>query len=214
MSSTYLDILKDRLYTFPTDSRLRRGSQTVLLEIVTALAKLMAPILSFTAEEIWQMLPEDSRGKVKSVHMAEFPVPPKVSQSPDLEKEWKYLLNIRVLAQMALEKKRREKVIGSSLEAKVKIQVEKADKYDLLKKHEADLPALFIVSEVEIDPLESFSIENYESTDCIFSPLFGVAISVEKPNGKKCERCWNIRTDVGKQADHPTICGRCVEAVV
>ncbi len=211
MSSTYLDILKDRLYTFPADSRLRRGSQTVLLETVTALAKLMAPILSFTAEEIWQELSDSKQkgAKLGSVHLAEFPDVPAVFANPDLPSTWNYLFQVRRVVQSGLEKKRRDKVIGSSLEAKVVLRTIELH-YGLLKRYQDDLPALFIVSHVEVEPIAEISEKNHECVDTGLS----LVIDVVKAEGTKCDRCWNIRTDVGRQANHPTLCGRCVEALV
>jgi isoleucyl-tRNA synthetase len=209
MSATYLDILKDRLYTFPADSVLRRGSQTVLLEIVTGLATLMAPILSFTAEEIWQTL-ATTHGQIiprLSVHMADFPDPIPIQNETRLEKNWKELLNVRNLVLGVLEKKRREKEIGSSLEAKVRITVPQAHQYDMLKFYRAELPTLFIVSQVEIHLDENWGQQNLAS-----EPL-GYLFNVTKAEGKKCDRCWNIRQDVGLQAQHPTLCGRCLEAL-
>jgi isoleucyl-tRNA synthetase len=211
MSSTYLDILKDRLYTFPANSPLRRGSQTVLFEIVTALAKLMAPILSFTAEEIWQVLP-DSKLKGSnpgSVHLAEFPEAPTVFANPDLHTTWDYLFQVRKVVQGALEKKRRDKVIGSSLEAKVVLQATEP-KCALLKGYLDDLPAFFIVSCVEVKPVA----EVKEKDDELVDISLGLIIDVVKAEGAKCDRCWNIRNDVGAQAQHPTLCGRCVGALV
>ncbi len=214
MSATYLDILKDRLYTFPADSPLRRGSQTVLLEIVTALAKLMAPILSFTGEEIWQVLPEETRREGISVHTTEFPVPPKIIQDSRFEKRWKDLLSIRVLAQMALEVKRREKIIGSSLEAKVRIQAE-GDRYQELDRFKAELPTLFIVSQVEVEKVVDATNSDIESSDVPMAVLLPglISITVGKADGQKCDRCWNIRNDVGSDSQHPTLCGRCLEAI-
>ncbi len=209
MSATYLDILKDRLYTFPADSALRRGSQTVLLEIVTGLAKLMAPILSFTAEEIWQSLAA-THGQViprLSVHMADFPDPIPIPNEERLGKNWKELLKVRNLVLGVLEKKRREKEIGSSLEAKVCIMAPQAQQYDMLNFYRAELPTLFIVSQVEIQLDENWGQQNVAS-----EPL-GYLFKVTKAEGTKCDRCWNIRQDVGLHAQHPTLCGRCVEAL-
>ena len=210
MSATYLDILKDRLYTFPANSPLRRGSQTVFLEIVTALAKLMAPILSFTAEEIWQVLPESQRGdnQVKSIHMADFPVAPVVFQHSEKQAAWGYLLKVRSAVQLALEKKRREKVIGSSLEAKVSIQALNPH-VALLQQYLLDLPALFIVSCVDVSPTSSLTATDEWFVD---SGL-GLSIGVSQAEGTKCDRCWNVRQDVGGQPAHPALCGRCVEAI-
>ena len=212
MSSTYLDILKDRLYTFPTDSRLRRGSQTVLFEIVTALAKLMAPILSFTAEEIWQVLPEDSGqkgSKLSSVHLAEFPEGLTIFTNPELHATWEYLFQVRKVVQGALEKKRRDKVIGSSLEAKVVLQATEP-KCGLLARYLDELPALFIVSCVVVEPI----VEIVEKDHELVEKSLALGINVVKADGTKCDRCWNIRNDVGKEAGHPTLCSRCVEALV
>ena len=210
MSATYLDILKDRLYTFPSDSRLRRGSQTVILEIVTSLAKLMAPILSFTAEEIWQVLPESNTKSPASdsVHLAEFPVAPTVFADAERQASWDYLFQVRKVVQGALEKKRREKVIGSSLEGKVMLQATEPNS-GLLKRYQDDLPALFIVSQVEVTPISEIVENDHELADS----NLGLIIDVVKAEGSKCDRCWNIRNDVGGQAEHPTLCGRCVEAV-
>jgi isoleucyl-tRNA synthetase len=210
MSATYLDILKDRLYTFPANSPLRRGSQTVLFEIATALAKLMAPILSFTAEEIWQVLPDSKQkgSKLGSVHLAEFPEAPTVFANPDFHTTWDYLFQVRKAVQGALEKKRRDKVIGSSLEAKVILQATEPT-CALLKRYLEDLPALFIVSCVEVEPIA----EVQEKDDELVDSSLGLIINVVKADGAKCDRCWNIRNDVGGQSQHPTLCGRCVEAV-
>ena len=125
MSSTYLDMLKDRLYTFPKNSPLRRGSQRVLLDIVVALSKLMAPILSFTGEELWRALPANSRdgGSHSSVHLAPFPECIPVPGQEELEATWKYLLGVRTVVLGALEQQRRDKIIGSSLEAQVTLYV-------------------------------------------------------------------------------------------
>ena len=156
MSATYLDILKDRLYTFPQNSSIRRGSQMVLCEIAVTLAKLLAPILSFTAEEIWGMLPSAARGnpEVSSIHLTSFSSPPAVTDPQRLDEKWTYLLSVRTLVQGSLERQRREKVIGSSLEARVDLYTD-ADHFPLLQEYESDLPALFIVSQVIHPPTDT-----------------------------------------------------------
>jgi isoleucyl-tRNA synthetase len=209
MSATYLDILKDRLYTFPANSPLRRGSQTVLLEIVTALAKLMAPILSFTAEEIWQTLAANHKEFLPalSVHMAKFPDAILIKDHERLEENWKELMKVRTLVLGVLEIQRREKKIGSSLEAKVSITVPDVKRYAILEFYRSDLPTLFIVSQVDIKLDQNWGQDNPQ-----FDPL-GYMFNVTKADGAKCDRCWNIRQDVGSQAQHPTLCGRCVEAL-
>ena len=203
MSAVYLDVLKDRLYTFRQDSHLRRGSQAVLYEVLTVLSKLMAPILSFTAEEIWRILPEASRKNLEgmSIHLATFP-----SADPFFDDEmevkaldtvWKGLLDVRTLVQSELEKRRQEKVIGSSLEAMVELYTDQAN-YDFLKRYGTDLPSLFIVSQVNL---------------CLDKSAQAIRVVIKKANGMKCERCWNYRPAVGTVPDHPTLCDRCVEAI-
>ena len=202
LSSVYLDILKDRLYTFRADSPLRRGSQTVLFEIVVVMTKLMAPVLSFTAEEIWRTLAAQPGGRlgVSSVHLSAFPEVQLQWQDADLAQRWEQLLEVRVVVQAALEDQRRDKVIGSSLEADVQIKAN-PERYKLLEQYVKDLPTIFIVSRVELSEVHNLP----------HKPDF-VAI-VSKAKSKKCERCWNYREAVGEDATHPTLCDRCVEAV-
>ncbi|TRZ98645.1 MAG: isoleucine--tRNA ligase, partial [Nitrospiraceae bacterium] len=202
LSSVYLDILKDRLYTFRADSPLRRGSQTVLYEIVVSMTKLMAPVLSFTAEEIWRTLAAQPGGRlgVSSVHLSVFPEVQPQWQDADLSERWEQLLEVRVVVQAALEDQRRDKVIGSSLEADVLIRAN-PERYELLERYVKDLPAVFIVSRVELSKVH----------DRPHKPDFEAIVS--KAKSKKCERCWNYREAVGEDPTHPTLCERCVEAV-
>ncbi|GIW54265.1 MAG: isoleucine--tRNA ligase [Nitrospiraceae bacterium] len=202
LSAVYLDILKDRLYTFRKDSPLRRGSQTVLFDVLVALTKLMAPILSFTAEEIWRMLPEAARREAgaDSVHLASFPEAHPKWKDEALAQRWERLLEIRTRVQAELELKRRDKIIGASLEARVILQAN-PDAYSLLKKYEQDLPTLFIVSQVEVEEVHHLPQQS------------DVVVTVVKAEGEKCERCWNYRPAVGTFPDHRTLCDRCVEAI-
>lgn len=200
LSAVYLDILKDRLYTFRADSPLRRGSQTVLFEIVVAMTKLMAPVLSFTAEEIWRTLAAQPgrRFGVSSVHLSAFPEVQPQWQDVALAQRWERLLGYRTQVQGVLEGSRRDKVIGSSLEATVELRAD-ADAYEFLQPYQNDLTTLFIVSQVKL--IASGEVK---------SPL---AIAATKSSFGKCERCWNYRDAVGKDRSHPTLCERCVEAV-
>ena len=200
LSSVYLDILKDRLYTFRADSPLRRGSQTVLFEIVMAMTKLMAPVLSFTAEEIWRTLAAQPGGRlgVSSVHLSAFPEVQPQWQDAALAQRWERLLGYRTQVQGVLEGSRRDKTIGSSLEAAVELRAD-ADTYEFLQPYQKDLTTLFIVSQVEL-------IANGDAK----IPL---VVTATRSSFGKCERCWNYRDAVGKHADHPTLCDRCVEAV-
>ena len=201
MSAVYLDILKDRLYTFRADSPARRSSQTVLLEITLAVTKLMAPILSFTADEVWRSLSGQFGAalEAESVHLSAFPRPEPDWQDAGLAKRWDRLLQVRTTVQAALEEQRRSKVIGSSLEAVVEIQAN-PDTYEFLKAYERELSSLFIVSATKLTPAAIQA-----QTD--------VVVTVSKATAKKCERCWNYREAVGSNAAHPSLCDRCVEAV-
>jgi isoleucyl-tRNA synthetase len=214
LSAVYLDILKDRLYTFKKDDRSRRSSQTVMLEILVAMTKLMAPILSFTADEIWRMLPGSLRGDghVFSVHLSPFPeIGPNWFTDPELAQRWDDLLHVRSQVQAKLEEKRREKVIGSSLEAKVIVYAQQTSPalYDFLKRDEDFLPTLFIVSQVELHGVDQLPMK----ADNLQDLADGIEVEVVKADGAKCERCWNYRPAVGTFKDHPTLCDRCVEAV-
>jgi isoleucyl-tRNA synthetase len=183
----------------------------VFLEIVTALTKLMAPVMSFTADEIWRTLPECQRkleGAVApleggspdlfSVHMTQFPTDHLEWQDPKLAQRWERLLSYRDRVQGVLEVTRREKVIGSSLEAAVELRAN-AEDYAFLKSFEQDLPTVFIVSQVKL----------VAGSD-LKAPL---TITATKSSFGKCERCWNYREAVGKDTTHPTLCDRCMEAI-
>jgi isoleucyl-tRNA synthetase len=200
LSAVYLDILKDRLYTFRADSPLRRGSQTVLYEIILAVTKLMAPVLSFTAEEIWRSLAAQMAGALdaNSVHLTQFPDARPQWQDATLAQRWERLLAYRTLVQGVLEVSRRDKTIGSSLEAAVELQAA-ADDLAFLKAYERDLPTVFIVSQVKL-------VAGGDAQ----SP---VSVVASKSSFSKCERCWNYREAVGQNEQHPTLCDRCVEAV-
>jgi isoleucyl-tRNA synthetase len=209
LSAVYLDILKDRLYTFRADSPLRRGSQTVLFDIVMALTKLIAPVLSFTADEIWRALrPQLGEGGHKSVHLAMFPEANPQWADEKLAQRWEYLLSVRTVVQAALEWKRKDKAIGASLEAKVTLRAV-PEKHSLLLKYEQDLLSLFIVSQVELQKTSELSFENSLALDTSLE----ISVDIDKADGLKCERCWNYRPAVGTFKDHPTLCDRCVEAV-
>ena len=199
MSAIYLDVLKDRLYTFRKDSPARRASQRVLHETVLALTKLMAPLLTFTAEEIWDSLPESQR-EAPSVHLAAFPQADPRYKNAELEQRWERLLKVRGAVQAELEIKRREKLIGAPLEAKVVLQAD-PEMYGFLQPYAHDLPGLFIVSQVELKNVDQMPHDP------------GFAVDVVKADGTKCVRCWNYRPAVGANAAHPELCDRCVDAV-
>lgn len=190
LSNRYFDILKDRLYIFAPKSRDRIAAQTAIYEIAEKLTRLMAPILVFTADEAWENLPGT---RPASVHIAEFPAAAG-RQDSELLARWEKIFDIRDEVLKTLEDARNEKLIGSSLEAKVVLSAP-AESFALLKQYEADLRYIFIVSQVELSEGDSLKV------------------AVEKADGEKCERCWNYSTRVGDAAKYPTACERCVEAL-
>ncbi|MDR2350620.1 MAG: class I tRNA ligase family protein, partial [Deltaproteobacteria bacterium] len=197
LSSFYLDILKDRLYTFKASDPARRSSQTVIWTILSAATRLMAPILSFTAEEIWSHLPETSP-KPESVFLAPFPEADPLWENPKLRGEMESLTAIRSLANKALEEARRAKTIGSSLDAKLLVEA-RGDALELLRKREKLLPELFIVSKVEL-------AEGGKA-----SPEEPVVITVGECEDPKCPRCWNRRPEVPR--DGSGVCDKCRKAL-
>jgi isoleucyl-tRNA synthetase len=202
LSARYFDIIKDRLYTAAPRSLARRSAQTALYSIADALARLLAPILVFTADEIWENLPPVSEGNARpaSVHLAEFPGAREDAVDEELLKRWEQLFEVRDVVLRALEEARMAKVIGSSLEARVEIAAS-GDTYRLLKRYLDDLRYIFIVSQVELT----------ESADGAAGD--GVDVKVARAEGQKCERCWNYSTRVGESTRYPTACERCVEAL-
>ena len=210
MSSFYLDILKDRLYTFRKDSLQRRAAQWVLKQILVSMTKLMAPVLSFTAEEIWEQIRKSeacSGGKnmEESVFLSEFPAAG--HRDPALEEKWARIISVRNEVNKALEIKRQERMIGNSLEAKVTLYVQE-DIFALLKDYAGFLPVLFIVSQAEMKRWEDAQKEipegAYESGE-----VKGLIVSVQTAEGEKCRRCWTRSVTVGTMPGAPDICDRC-----
>lgn len=199
MSSFYLDVLKDRLYCSKVDSRERRSGQTALYEILLALVKLFVPVLPFTTEEIWGYLLLINGRLEKSIHLSRFPsVNPQYCDT-QLADQWEKLLTVRDEVNKSLEEARRNKQIGSSLEAEVVVFV-RGKLLEILRKYELLLPTLFIVSRVRLE--EGVNIEAPE-----------IKVSINNAPGRKCERCWNYRESVGENQAHPTICERCWKAL-
>ncbi|HEY8716879.1 MAG TPA: class I tRNA ligase family protein, partial [Candidatus Acidoferrum sp.] len=209
LSSFYFDVLKDRLYTKAPRSNSRRSAQTAIWKITSAVVRLLAPILVFTTEEIWRSLPKDAQG-VPSVHQAEFAEADALASgiSKAAAEQWSRLAQVRSAVLVSLEQARAAKAIGGGLEAKVKLHAsgEAAGLQELLQAHRDALPALFIVSQVDV---ESSAPEGATLSET----LPGVAIKIERADGKKCERCWNYSTHVGENARYPTVCERCTAAL-
>jgi len=209
LSALYFDVLKDRLYTKARKNKSRRSAQTAVWKIADALVRLAAPVLVFTAEEIWKHLPKTA-GAPESVHQAVFPeaVALACGIAAREAERWERLAQVRSAVLLALEQARASKAIGGGLEAKVRLHAnaKAPGLQELLREKGSLLPALFIVSQVVVDPRESDGLVPSET-------LPGLAVKIERADGKKCERCWNYSSHVGENARYPTVCERCSEAL-
>jgi isoleucyl-tRNA synthetase len=205
LSGFYLDVLKDRLYTSPPHSAARRSAQTVMHMVLDSIAKIMAPILAFTAEEIWQFMP-DRKDKTPSIHLASLPQVVEALKDEALADRWEFLLNVRAEVNKALEEARAQKRIGHSLDASVALGAE-GDIYESLYPFSEDLRSIFIISKASLVKGQNGS-DSYVSNE-----IEGLSIRVEPAAGSKCERCWMHDSAVGESSEHPTICGRCQTAL-
>ncbi len=202
LSAFYFDVLKDRLYISAPKSRGRRSAQTAIWKIGEALVRLLAPIMSFTCEEIWGYLPKIA-GREESVHLAHFPSPGEIvaegdfksGEKSNFDENWATLRSVRDEVLKALEEARNNKLIGTGLEAQVLITAPDP-LYSVLKRHEGQLRYLFIVSAVSL-------------TEGSGNGASGLRVEVKKADGQKCERCWNYSTRVGEDKNYPTVCERC-----
>jgi isoleucyl-tRNA synthetase len=206
LSSFFFDILKDRLYTFAANSPERRSAQTAIWRIADSLLRLLAPVLVFTSEEIWKHFPKQA-GAAESVHMLDSMAPEKISAGFDAKKaeNWTKLSSVRTEVLKSLETARNAKEIGVALEARVVLSAE-GELFNLLKQYSRWLPALFIVSQVEVVPGPVSGAKDSEG-------MPGLAILIKRADGKKCERCWNYSTQVGASTVFPTVCERCLPVV-
>ncbi len=209
LSAFYFDILKDRLYTAPAGSVRRRAAQTTLYRIADALVRVVAPLLSFTADEVWTHLPAPHL-REKSVHLAKYVSPADLRAGLSAEhlqrlENWPRLIALREEVLKALEVARQEKFIGGSLEARVVLVRRSGDLQPLVEEYRDFLRYLFIVSQVEITPQ---AVEGAAATG-----LAGLSVKIEKAAGQKCDRCWNYSEQVGKDQRYPTVCERCSAAL-
>ena len=195
LSAFYVDVTKDRMYTLGARSQERRSTQTTMYLICDGLARLLAPILPVTADQLWLHLPGE---RSPSVHLEEFP---RVERflSPDLVGTWERLLRVREQVTAALEQKRKDKVIGSPLEARV-VLTASGPVAALLEQHRAQLPMLFIVSDLALH------VGSPDGPDT-------VQVEVEKAPGVKCARCWRYVAATRSEPDFAGICDRCVDAL-
>lgn len=202
LSATYLDILKDRLYTAPPQSLARRSAQSAMYRILDELTRMIAPILTFTAEEIWEQMPGE---REQSVHVALFPAVEMALVDAELDETYQKLWQVRSEVAKALEIARAEKLIGNSLEARVCVEIDNVEYRPLLEKYASQLPTLFIVSAVKLAQVSAAAY--------VAEKVAGLKIQVERAAGEKCERCWNYFPNVGDDPAHPTICARCLQAL-
>jgi isoleucyl-tRNA synthetase len=198
LSSFYLDVLKDRLYADAKDSVSRRSAQTVLTAVLTALVRLVAPILAFTAEEIWQFTPEAIRGSARSVHLAGWPEVPEVTEhgaeADALRAAYAVVLEAREVVTKALEEARHEKVVGKSQEASVRLTAPPEAFAVLAERGVEGLAEMFIVANVDLEEGDAFEVD------------------ISPASGAKCPRCWNYRV-LGVNAAHPDVCVRCASVL-
>ncbi|VBB06181.1 isoleucine-trna ligase [Lucifera butyrica] len=206
LSAVYLDILKDRVYTAVPDSPERRAAQTVMYEVLNTLVIMLAPVLTFTTEEVWQYMPKNG-SMPESVQLAAWPAAHPEYLDPALEAKWSQLLLLRGEITKALETARRDKVIGHSLDAAVDLYAGEAE-YKQLSAVVNDLANILIVSRVNLlrqdaaVPSGAYQAEN-----------MALAVHVSPAGGAKCERCWTYSETVGQDPHHQTLCKRCGDVV-
>jgi isoleucyl-tRNA synthetase len=197
LSAFYVDIMKDTLYTLAPNSAQRRSSQTAMYEAAETLARLLAPVMPFTAEEVWAHLPK-MKNRAESVHLAAFPQADESKISAERDVDWERLFKVRDAVAVALERARAAKQIGKSLEARVHLRPDSDETRRWLQKFGETLELVFIVSEVEIGAPSSKN---------------DLEVNVERARGKKCVRCWRWTTDVGAVKEHADLCGRCADVM-
>ncbi len=203
MSSYYLDILKDRLYAYKADSFERRSAQTAMYEIMLDLVVMIAPVLSFTMEEVWQFMKKPA-SMPESVFMMPWPECKEEYIDEALESKWDNFIEIRSEITRVLEGARRAKTIGHSLDAKVELHAT-GEALAILRSVEGDLATLLIVSQAKLVEGLAGGVEATGRED--------LKVTVQAADGEKCERCWIYSDTVGKDAEHPTVCARCAAAL-
>ena len=200
MSNFYLDIIKDRLYTSKKDSIERRAAQTTMYKILKALVVILAPMTSFTAEEIYKYMPHKENEDNASVMMLQWPETNDKYDNKELDEKWNKIIDLKNDVAKQLELAREEKVIGHSLNAKVTLFADQ-DNYDFLKENTELLKQVFIVSGLEIQQNNRKDAKEK------------IGIKIEVASGQKCERCWMYSETVGEDKENPTICHRCSQAI-
>ncbi|MGA1869263.1 MAG: isoleucine--tRNA ligase [bacterium] len=210
LSALYLDASKDRLYTSKPHEKTRKSAQSTMNDILHALVRLMAPIMSFTAEEIWDHIPSESRQGIQSIHLCSFPEVNETFQNDVLNERWEKLLGIRADIAKSLESARSKKIIGHPLDAKVSLCLgENKELFEFLNPYQEELKTILIISDLEILSGKT-AFQEWEQS-ATYENLW---IKVEKAQGQKCERCWKYSTTVGQNKDHISLCDRCATKIV
>ena len=202
MSNFYLDVLKDRLYVEKADSETRRAAQTTIYKVLDTLTLLLAPIISFTANEIWQFMPHDASRNAENVILNDYPSLTGVKVDNGFAAKWEKLHNLRDDVKKAIENARNQKIIGASLDSEVELFAN-GETLDFLKENESVLPEILIVSSVKITDGDGGD----------FHGDMSVGVTVRKAGGEKCERCWSYSDTVGSNAEHATLCARCAKII-
>jgi isoleucyl-tRNA synthetase len=205
MGSIYLSMVKRRLYTFPRWSSSRRAVQTVIYKVLTSLTRLIAPVLSFTAEEIWRHIP-GVKEDCPSVYLSHWPDVNEDFLNDELESRWNHLLKVRSEIYKLLEKIRQEEGINGSSQASVILYAFSSDVYDLLDRYIDDLEAIFMVSKVRLMPPDATVPDGIWESDGVE----GLAIEIRPATGGKCGRCWIYSDTVGTNEQYPTLCYQCI----
>jgi len=199
LSMFYLDTVKGRLYTYKASSLERRSAQTAVYEVLNCLIRMMAPILVFTSDEIWQVMPRESKdAQTVSVHLASFPVSNPVFDKESIDKELKPAIELRTEVAKKIEELRGKGAVGSSFDAKINLLTNDPARYTFLESLKSDLCEIFKVSQVEVKKEPSAKEFKVEALNA---------------DGKKCVRCWNYTSDVGKDKTHSELCGNCLKAI-
>ena len=207
LSAFYVDVTKDRMYTFGTRSSARRSGQTAMFFIVDGLARLLAPVLPFTTEEVWRNTPGE---REPSVHLADFPSDLTNWENGELLEQWKVLRSVRDTVNVELESARQDKTISSNLSARIELRYND-DTFGLLEQYQGFLPTLFGVSEVQLGPAH---VGAGFAGDAGLPPLRPLTVLVLKADGVKCGRCWRYVSTVRTEAEFAGICDRCAEALI
>ncbi|MBQ3119179.1 MAG: isoleucine--tRNA ligase [Clostridia bacterium] len=205
MSNFYLDVIKDRLYAEKSDGAARRAAQTVMYKVLDALVRLLAPVLAFTSEEIWQSMPHTDSDKTEYVILNDMPKPTPELYDDVFESKWDRLMLAKTDVAKALEEARGAKIIGKSLGAAVEIFAE-GSYYELLKEMEAELATYFIVSDAKVFDMSEAPAE-------LATGETGIKVKVSVASGAECERCWIHSDTVGENSAHPTLCARCASVL-